>query len=164
MTTQLLEQMFPGVDTLGIRIERVAGLTVWEAQPAFQHQSEIFRIQTSIRPLPGSSCGCVQVADCTLAFADGSQKRPDISIFCRIPDEVEIATTLLPETVIEVISKDYEAKDYDVGVPYYLRVGVKDVITLDPRPGEVRHYRREGVTYHTPPVEIALECGCTCLV
>ena len=164
MTTKLLEQMFPGVDELGIRVERVGGLTVWEAQPVFQHQSEVFRIQTSIRPRPGSGCGCVQVADCALVFADGSQKRPDISIFCRVPDETETAVTLLPEAVIEVISKDYEAKDYDVGVPFYLRVGVKDVVTLDPRTREVRHYRREGVTYHLSVVEIVLECGCTCQV
>jgi len=159
-----LEEQFAGVSDAGIRIERVSGLTVWEAQPVFKHQTTVFRIQSSIRPTVGGGCGCVHVADCTLAFADGSLKRPDISVFCRIPDEEESAVTLLPEAVIEVISKDYEAKDYEVGVPFYLGVGVKDVITLDPRTREVRHYRGEAVTHHTSPQEITLECGCICTV
>ncbi len=168
MSSPLLEQMFPGLQESGIRIERVGGLTVWEAQPVFRHQAEVFRIQSSIRPIGGSSttggCGCVHVADCAILFPDGSQKRPDISIFCRVPDETDSAVTLLPEAVIEVISKDYEAKEYLIGVTFYLQVGVKDVITLDPRTGEVRHYRPDTLTYHTSPIEIMLQCGCICQV
>ena len=106
----------------------------------------------------------MHVADCTLAFADGSLARPDISIFCRIPDEENSAVTLLLEAVIEVISKDYEAKDYDVGVPFYLKAGIKDVITFDPRTREVRHYRPDGIARYTSPREIGLECGCLCTV
>lgn len=164
MGVKPLEEQFSGVSDLGIRVERVGGLTVWEAQPVFKHQTEVFRIQTSIRRSEGGDCGCVHVADCSLLFADGSQKRPDISIFCHVPEEFESSVTLLPEAVIEVISKDYEAKDYDIGVPFYLRMGVKDVITLDPRTNEVRHYRHDAVTYHTSPIEITCQCGCLCRV
>lgn len=119
-----MEEQFSGLSDLGIRVERVGGLTVWEAQPVFAHQATVFRIQTSIRTVEGAGCGCVHVSDCTVAFPDGSLKRPDISIFCRVPDEQDSAVTLLPEAVIEVISKDYEAKDYDVGVPFYLKAGI----------------------------------------
>lgn len=165
MSEKLLAERFMLGDHLNVRLERAGKLTTWEAQPVYRHQAEIFRIQTSIRSRQeGSGCGCVHVADLSLLFPDGSEKRPDISLFCRVPDEEETAVTLLPEAVIEVISKDYEAKDYEVGVPFYLAQGVKDVITFDPRSKEVRHYRREGVTYHASPIEIILECGCVCTV
>jgi Uma2 family endonuclease len=164
MGTKPLEEQFAGVSELGIRVERVGGLTVWEAQPVFLHQTSVYRIQTSIRQGVQGACGCVHVADCTLAFPDGSLKRPDISVFCRVPDEEESAVTLLPEAVIEVISKDYEAKDYDVGVPFYLSAGIKDVITFDPRSGDVRHYRPDGMKRYTSPREISMACGCICTV
>ena len=61
-------------------------------------------------------------------------KRPDISIFCREPseEEQENVLTLLPEAVVEVVSKGYEAKDLEIGPPFYLSQGVKDVLVLDP--------------------------------
>jgi Uma2 family endonuclease len=164
MGVKPLEEQIAGLSDIGIRLERVAGLTVWEAQPVFAHQTAVFRIQTSIRPKTGAGCGCVHVADCSLSFSDGSQKRPDVSIFCRIPDETDSPITLLPEAVIEVISKDYEAKDYEVGVPFYLNAGVKDVITFDPQTLEVRHYRRDERMVYTSPQEMRLECGCLCTV
>ena len=159
-----LEEQFEGTSDAGIRLERVGGLTVWEAQPAFRHQSAVFRIEASVRSEVGGACGCVHVADCSLAFPDGSIKRPDLAIFCRVPDEDESAVTLLPEAVIEVVSREYEAKDYDVGVPFYLRSGVKDVVTYDPRTGEVRHYRSDSLVQYISPIDIKLECGCLCTV
>jgi Uma2 family endonuclease len=165
MVPPLLEEQFAGLSDVGIRVERVAGLTVWEAQPVWVHQAAVDRIRSTIHAsVEGGGCGCVHAADVTIAFADGSEKRPDISIFCRVPDEQDTAITLLPEAVVEVISKGYEAKDYEVGIPFYLSVGVKDVVAFDPRSGQVRHYRRDGVAYHDSPVEIGLECGCTCTV
>ena len=156
------------MDNAGIRLERVGGLTVWEASPVYKHQTAVDRIRNTIRPrtIGGDGCGCVNVADVSVAFSDGSQKRPDVAIYCREPDEdeQESAITLIPEAVIEVISKGYESKDYDVGVPYYLAQGVKDVITMDPRSKEVRHYTPSGLMQLTSPVEIVLECGCVCTV
>ena len=164
MAGKLLEEQFGGIIELGVKLERVGGLTVWEAQPVFKHQIAIDRIRDTIRPSIEFGCGCVHVADLSLVFPDGSEKRPDISIFCRIPDEDESAVTLLPEAVIEVISKGYEAKDFEVGVPFYLEQGVKDVITLDPRSKEVRHFRRDGTKNYTSPTDFVLECGCLCTV
>jgi hypothetical protein len=162
MASKLLEEQFAGVSDLGIRIERVGGMTTWEAQPVWKHQKTIDRIRPTIQPVEGHGCGCLHATDVTVLFTDGSEKRPDISIFCREPDEEESAITLLPEAVIEIISKGYEAKDYEVGVPFYLKMGVKDVITLDPRTLEVRHYRGEDMAMHTSPVSINLLCGCVC--
>lgn len=56
-----MEERFSGLSDLGIRVERVGGLTVWEAQPVFAHQATVFRIQTSIRTVEGADCGCVHV-------------------------------------------------------------------------------------------------------
>jgi Uma2 family endonuclease len=164
MSHKLLEEQFAGVSDLGIRIERVGGMTMWEAQPVWRHQTTIDRIRASIGPSEGQGRACVHAADVTVLFGDGSEKRPDISIFCRVPDETDTAITLLPEAVVEVISKGYEAKDYDVGVPFYLKMGVKDVVTLDPRTMEVRHYRGGDIAYHKSPVTINLVCGCICVV
>jgi hypothetical protein len=165
---KLLEDEFTGVHESGIRIERVGGLTVWEAQPVLKHQTTVDRIRGTIHPHVGNGegCECIHLADVSLAFPDGSQKRPDIAIYCRMPDdeESESAITLIPEAVIEVISKGYEAKDYEVGVPFYIAQGVKDVLTVDPRTKEVRHYKHGEVLHFISPVEIILECRCVCTV
>jgi Uma2 family endonuclease len=62
--------------------------------------------------------------------------------------------------VLEVLSKDYEKKDPEIGAPFYLAQGVKDVILFDPRTQEVTHRRRDGTTRQISPVTIKLECGC----
>ncbi len=164
----LLEELYNDVDESGIRLECVGGLTVWEAPKVYRHQAAIKLIERSIRPnVNGNSeCGCFGISDVSVIFPDGSQKRPDISVFCSEPpeDEQDTAVTLLPEAVIEVISKGFEAKDYEVGVPFYIASGVKDVITFDPRNKEVRHYHGAVVEQLISPVTIVLQCGCICTV
>jgi len=106
----------------------------------------------------------LHAADVYIAFADGSLKRPDISIFCREPDEEEEAITLVPEAVIEVVSKGYEAKDMEIGPQFYLAQGVKDVVVFNPYTLLVLHVRRDGVKRHLSSVTLTLECGCGCVV
>jgi Uma2 family endonuclease len=149
----------------GVKLEVVGGIPVWEALPSYRHQNHIFRIQSSIRPVAsaGTGCGCggVHVSNVYVSFPDGSLKRPDIAIFCTEPEEQTGAITLLPETVIEIISPGYEAKDLSIGVPFYLRSGIKDIIVLDPETGEVRHFRPgHSEMRHQTPVLLALACGC----
>jgi Uma2 family endonuclease len=48
----------------------------------------------------------------------------------------------MPEAVIEVLSKDYEAKDLVIGVPFYRQIGVKDVIVRDPETNDVKHWQQ----------------------
>ena len=91
-------------------------------------------------------------------------KRPDISIFCREPEDEEEAIKLVPEAVIEVISKGYEAKDLEIGPRFYLSQGVKDVVVYNPYTLVVLHIRHDGVARHVSPVEINLSCGCRCTV
>ena len=105
-------------DELGVRLEIVGGLPIWEAQPVVKHQRAVDRIRSTIDSPPErqpDGCGCIHYADIYVRFPDGSLKRPDISIFCREPDEEEEAVTLIPEAVIEVISKGFEAKDLEIG-------------------------------------------------
>ena len=106
-------------------------------------------------------CACFHAADVYVKFWDGSLKRPDISVFCRQPDEETEAVTLLPEAVVEIISSGYETKDLTVGVPFYLKMGVKDVLVLDPVSGQVRHFRPAAPeqTYQSPH-PLVLVCGC----
>lgn len=89
-------------------------------------------------------------------------KRPDISIFCQEPsdEEQDSALTQIPEAVIEVVSKGYEAKDLEIGPPFYLSQGVKDVVVFDPYTLLVLHVRREKVQRMMSPVTLQLECGC----
>jgi Uma2 family endonuclease len=153
-------------EEIGARLEMVGGLPVWEAHPALRHQSVLFKIQMSIQNSGkvNGGCGCFQYADIYIQFPDGSLKRPDISIFCREPDEQDTAVTLVPEAVIEILSPGYEAKDTQVGVPFYLAQGVKDIVLFDPRSGEVTHVRADGEQKHVSPVTLTLECGCVCTV
>jgi Uma2 family endonuclease len=149
-------------DQLGIRLEVVNGLAIWEAQPLYKHQKAMERIAQSIRK--GFECGecqCVHVLDVYVQFPNGL-KRPDIAIFCREPteEEQENALTLIPEAVIEVVSKGFEAKDLEIAPPFYLSQGVKDVLVFDPSTLLVLHVRHGHAERMIAPVEIRLQCGC----
>jgi Uma2 family endonuclease len=160
-------EMMAYTHDLGIRLEIVGGLPVWEAQPLLIHQEAVDRIRATIRKRVDADtggCGCLHYYDLALRFPDGSQKRPDITIFCRRPDEVDEEVTLLPEAVIEILSKGYEAKDLQVGVPFYLAQGVKDVIVFDPYTLKVLHFVENETREMTSSVEIELQCGCVCSV
>ncbi|MDX1656095.1 MAG: Uma2 family endonuclease [Candidatus Competibacteraceae bacterium] len=159
-----MDRVFLKAEELGIRLEIVAGLPIWEAHPVYRHQKAVDRIRTSIRPGPDSACECLHVADVYVQFADGSLKRPDISLFCREPDEQEEAITLLPEAVIEVVSKGYEAKDLEIGPRFYLSQGIRDIVVFDPATLLVLHIRADGAKRMISPVAIDLECGCVCTV
>jgi Uma2 family endonuclease len=152
---------------LGIRLEIVGGLPLWEFSPARRHQQAVDRIRASIAPIVSvaeSGCSCLHLADVYVSFPDGSLKRPDIAIFCREPEEQDEAITLLPEAVIEIVSQGSEAKDLEIGPRFYLTQGVKDVVVFDPYTLLVLHARRDRVARHISPVEIELACGCRCVV
>ena len=155
-----LDPKFLRAEELGIRLEFVSGLPIWEAHPVWKHQKAIDRIRATIVPKGAAGCACVHASDVYVQFPDGSLKRPDIAIFCREPDETEDAILLVPEAVIEVVSKGYEAKDLEIGPPFYLAQGVKDVIIFDPTSLLVLHARREKTIRLTSPQILQLECGC----
>jgi Uma2 family endonuclease len=152
---------------LGIRLEIVNGLHIWEAQPVYRHQKHIERIVNGISKPENdqTGCECVHAVDVYVQFPNGL-KRPDISIFCREPSEEEqdSALTMIPEAVIEVVSKGYEAKDLEIGPPFYLSQGVKDVVVFDPLTLLVLHVRKDRTTRQVSPVVIELECGCRVVV
>lgn len=156
-----IDPKFVRAEELGIRLEVVGGLAIWEAQPVYKHQKAVDRIRATIEPRPGSDCACVHAADVYVEFPDGSLKRPDVSIFCREPDEEEEAIRLVPEAVVEVVSKGYEAKDLELGPRFYISQGVKDVVVFDPATLLVLHVRADGASRNISPKVIELECGCT---
>jgi Uma2 family endonuclease len=148
---------------LGIRLEIVNGLPLWEAQPVYRHQKHIERIAGGIeRNTKPDGCACVHAIDVYIQFPNGL-KRPDISILCKEPsdEEQDFALTMIPEAVIEVVSRGFEAKDLEIGPPFYISQGVKDVIVFDPMTLLVLHVRKEVTTRQVSPVVINLECGCT---
>lgn len=161
-----LFERFLQADELGIRMELVGGLPMWEASPVRRHQQAVDRIRASIRTVPqaGDGCACIHLADVYVAFPDGSLKRPDVSIFCREPEEEDEAITLLPEAVIEVINRGYEAKDLEIGPRFYLSQGVRDVVVFDPHTLVVLHLTPTSAERHVSPVDITLACGCACRV
>ncbi len=156
-------------DALGIRLEIIGGLPVWEPHPLWKHQKAIDRIRATIETTPPAkhaqkSCDCIHASDVYVKFTDGSLKRPDISIFCREPEEEDKPVTLVPEAVIEVLSKGYEAKDLEIAPRFYLSQGVKDVVVFDPYTLVVLHVRKDRADRMVSPVEIEFECGCRCAV
>jgi Uma2 family endonuclease len=155
-----IDPKFLKAEELGIRLEFVSGLPIWEAHPVWKHQKAIDRIRSTIGANASSPCACVHASDVYVQFPDGSLKRPDVAIFCREPDETEDAILLVPEAVIEVVSKGHEAKDLEIGPPFYLAQGVKDVIVFDPTSLLVLHARREKTVRLTSPQTLTLQCGC----
>ncbi len=161
-----MNQQLLNAEELGIKLEVAGNLRIWEASPVIKHQLEIDRIRDSIKKSEkdGKTCECIDIADIYVQFADGSLKRPDVSIFCKLPKEMEEATQSVPEAVIEVISKKYEAKDLEISPPIYLANGVKDVVVFNPYTNEVVHFRSGEKREIMSPVEIEFECGCRCTV
>ncbi len=164
MSGNNIEAKLLHAEQLGVRLEIVAGLPIWEAYPVYKHQKAVDAIRATIAPVEGSVGACVHAADIYINFPDGSLKRPDVSIFCREPDEDEEAVRLVPEAVIEVISRGYEAKDLEIAPQFYLSQGVKDIVIFNPYTLEVIHIRREHTSQHKSPVEIELLCGCRCTI
>jgi Uma2 family endonuclease len=149
-----------------IRLEITNGIPTWEAFPNVRHQRIVDRIRATIKPSgePASACECVHLPDIYVRFPDGSLKRPDIAIFCRdVPDQEE-ALAIVPEAVIEIVSRGYEYKDVVLNPPFYLGQGVRDVVIYDPSSQRVAHYTRAGVANHFAPVALALSCGCECTI
>ena len=159
-----IDPKFIRADELGIRLEIMRGLPIWEAAPVWKHQRAVDRIRATIQGGPAGTCACVHAADVYVQFPDGSLKRPDVAIFAREPDEEDDAITLIPEAVIEVVSKGYEAKDLELGPSFYLSQGVKDVLVFDPTSLLVLHARRDSTKRMVSPQTIELECGCVVIV
>lgn len=167
-----MDSKFLRAEDLGVRLEIVGGLPIWEPYPVYKHQKAVDRIRATIKQVSPASesereqCTCIHVSDVYISFPDGSLKRPDISVFCQEPKEEdeEEAIKLLPEAVIEVISKGYEAKDLEIGPQFYLAQGIKDVVVFNPYTLAVLHIRRDKTEQHLSPVEIELACGCRCTV
>lgn len=166
-----MDEKFLRAEELGIRLEIANGLPIWEASPLYRHQEAVDRIRRTITPLDqadfnGNQCECIHAADVYVSFPNGSLKRPDIAIFCRklTEEEKDDAIKIVPEAVIEVVSRGYEAKDLEVGPAFYLSQGVKDIIIFDPYTLLVMHVKHGGTKRLVSPVEILLECGCKCVV
>jgi hypothetical protein len=157
-----LEDVFQRADEVGIRLEIIRGLAVWELHPNLTHQKAIDRIRQTITPDAAAArpCACLHYADLHIKFPDGSDKRPDIAIFCQEPTETETAVTAVPEAVIEIISRGYEAKDLELGPPFYLSQGVRDVIVYDPYAARIDRFGQGGHVQLQSPATLALQCGC----
>jgi Uma2 family endonuclease len=136
---------------------------IWEASPSPLHQIFVRDIEASIRASaePGSECACEHIADAYIRLPDSSLVRPDIAIFCTpIPRQRE-AYAAVPAAVIEIVSPNYEAKDYEELPPVYLANGVRDVVVVDPEQSVYTHYRPGRSRSIQPlPHHLLLECGC----
>lgn len=136
---------------------------IWEASPSPLHQLFVRDIEASIRGATGfdNGCACEHIADAYIRLPDSSLVRPDIAIFCApIPRQRE-AYAAVPAAVIEIVSPNYEAKDYEELPPVYLANGVRDVVVVDPEQGVFTHYRPgQSRAIQQLPHDMQLECGC----
>jgi hypothetical protein len=77
-----MDAKFLRANELGIRLEIVGGLPIWEPQPVYKHQKAIDRIRATIEKMPTLSdgrkndCDFVHTSDVYINFPDGSLKRP----------------------------------------------------------------------------------------
>ena len=156
-----LWRIFTQGEEMGMRMEMIESGIVWETMPGLRHQELAVAIYGAIRPGgQRSDCECYRALDVYVRFPSGVVKRPDVSIFCRRPEDEEGFVHAVPEAVIEITSPDSEAKDLVSGPPLYLANGVKDVVVLDRARGEVKHWSTTNVRTMVPPTTISLSCGC----
>jgi Uma2 family endonuclease len=160
-----LQKLLPDADAIGIRLEIMNSVPVWEASPMYRHQHEVDRICQSMQIGQSKAArACEHVGSVYFHFKDGSYKRPDIAIICTMPkeEEMDAALEIVPEAVIEVISEGYEDKDMRIAPSFYLCQGVKDVLIFDPRAKLIWHHRVDGVQRLNAPQTLELECGFWC--
>ena len=157
-----IDDLFLIADEAGVRLEIIDGLPTWETLPNLTHQETIDRIRQTFSSGEHSEggCSCLHYSDLHIKFPDGSDKRPDISVFCHRPQETDSAVTEVPEAVVEVLSKGYEKKDLELGPPFYLKHGVKDIIVYDPYTKITRHFTAAGQRDYGAAVNLTLQCGC----
>jgi transcriptional regulator with XRE-family HTH domain len=149
-----------------VKLEVTGGVPTWEAFPSLRHQRLVDRIRATIAPRGTGSggCACLHIADVYFRFPDGSLKRPDIAILCTEPPDQDEALTIIPDAVIEIVSRGYEFKDLTLNPPFYLLHGVQDVVIYDPAAAFVIHHTRNGVVHQYAPVQLSLICGCDCAI
>ncbi len=70
-----------GCDELGIRLEIVSCLPIWEAQPLYRHQKHIERIVQGISTQTNGEGACIRVMDVYVQFLI-VLKYLDIPMFC----------------------------------------------------------------------------------
>jgi Uma2 family endonuclease len=157
-----LEDLILQADETNVRLEVMNGLHLWEEGPTLQHQLEVDRIRSSI----SQHNTCIHLNDVLFRFPEGSLTHPDIAILRQLPDKelLDKALTVIPEAVIEIVSEGYEKKDLELAPSFYLSMGVKDVLIFEPSTLIVYHYRKDSSKRLESPVEMMLECGCSCLV
>jgi Putative restriction endonuclease len=161
-----IEKPMLEADAIGVRLEVVKGLPMWEASPTCAHQLEIDRIRSSFVFPSGDRGKQHTISSVYFRFVDGSFKRPDIAVLPRVPleSEMDSALEIVPEAVVEIISEGYEDKDMKIAPSFYLTQGVKDVLIFDPRAKLIRHHRVDSVHRYNSPQGFNLECGCECIV
>lgn len=83
----------------------------------------------SLRPYSESNtgCGCFHAPDVGIRFLGDSLRRYDLTVFCREPEEVD-RITLIPEAVTGAMSQRSREKDLKTSPPWYLGMGVEDVL------------------------------------
>ena len=161
MDEERLAKLYALEEELGLRFELTDGGITWETMPGLEHQRLIYQVQRSMDASQADRpCGCHHVADVDIVFPDGTVKRPDISVWCEWPKELEGFVHEVPEAVVEIVSPGYEAKDLVHGPPIYLRNGVKDVIVFDRAKGEAHHWGSEGHRIVPSLTVFDLACGC----
>jgi hypothetical protein len=124
---------------------------IWEASPSPLHQIFVRDIEASIRTSADShdGCTCEHIADAYIRLPDSS-----------IPRQRE-AYAAVPAAVIEIVSPNYEAKDYEELPPVYLANGVRDVVVVDPEQAVFTHYRPgQPRSIQQLPHQLRLACGC----
>ena len=158
---ELMVQLM-NADEAGVKLEVVQGEFIWEFFPSPMHQGLVRDLDRSVRPIPGDDrgCDCFTLPDAYLQFPDGSVKRPDLMIYCVRPTLTRAALTIMPEAVVEVLSPGGRRKDLEVGPPFYLSQGVKDVLVIDPEGGAAHHFRQGGNQPVVLGATVRLECGC----
>jgi Uma2 family endonuclease len=156
-----LESLMERADDAGIRLELVRGEHRWEAAPLARHQRAVQRAVASLRR-PSTGCACFILTDTCVSLSPDTVKRPDIALWCREPANLDAFITELPDAVIDVISPGYEKKDHD-SAALYLELGVRDVLTFDPRSGVIRIYDTPAQwTELRAPTSVTLRgCGCS---
>ena len=67
---------------------------------------------------------------------------------------------MIPEAVIEILSKGYEKKDTEISLPFYLTQSIRDIVIFDPAANRVSHYHDGQADEHHSPVQLTFACGC----
>lgn len=136
------------------RYELIDGVVVMSPSPFLPHIEIAVEISFQLKAYARKGERLRVFADADLRVNPATVYRPDLAV-CRpgrLPPNAK-RLTVVPDLVVEVLSRSSKALDLITKRQDYARFGVREYWVVDPEKGTIRCWRSQGADYLESPIE-----------